>query len=467
MATQFPANGTLDKKYVSLLDSELDKREIDQYLGDAFKNNDFNSIMGLETRKETVTQRFWATRVTAKTDYLVDTTGATVSGSGTNTVTTSTSDLTALKFVRVGTILHSTNASNSGATSSFIVQTISTVSSRAQIVMKSVSGTPVVSAGDKFIVGGIIGGEKSGTPTPLRSGLIKYTNQYSIIIDSEEISDVEKANKVEFTFKGQDSFSPLALDECLSRVKNSVNKEFIFGNMSSTTFADASPFLTDLNTANGGGGGAQQTSRGLYSYIQSYGVVGKAVGSGSSGSPVPNGTFVKADLNAMISSLVSQRADMKQLVVGSTASMMAVSDYAKNLNSSGATSVRLNIAGKELDCDVIKIIEGGFELNLAVLPILNNDTHQYHLAAKSIMCMPFDGKAQVQGGGVKPAMCLKYVKAVSPKGLGSDMISEAQEGTQAPTTPSGTINMWRTKYETKQGLDVKVPTQLYAMQILS
>lgn len=456
--------GTTTKKFISGLSPEINKREIDPLIGDVFRNNDFNSIIGLESRREAITQIYWRTRVNTKTDYIFDTTGGTISNSGTNTITAQSTNLDAVTYTRKSQIVYFPNGAQG------VVQSVATVSSKCQIVIKVVSGTTTCTAGDKLTLGGILGGEKSGAPTPLTEGLTDYTNKYMIMTEATEMTDVELANRVELTINGEDRYFPLQYMTTLSKLKNNTNKQFILGDISDTAFDDNSPFLTDPNTTyDGGGGGAQQSSRGLYNWIKTYGVQLQAVGSGSSGSPVPNGVIVKADIDNICDSLTAQRASNEQLVLGSDKVIRGFSQYFKNLGSSGVNSVRLNLGNddKELDINVDKVTWGVKELNFARLPILDNDVVSVHNAGKVAYVVPKNHRVEVMGGGYKPAMAMKYVRQTPMRGLGDELIKETQYGANAPVTPSGTASFFGTKFETKVGFDFKCPSQALTIQVIA
>lgn len=460
-------SGVINKNYVSVyadVFGQMDKREIDPRIADAYRDDDFNSILNIGARKEVITQEYWRTAINVKTDYAFDTTGATVTGTGTATITTSTADLEADKYATLGKRIHfSTGALG-------FVQSKSTIGggTRIQIVVKIVNGTSTHVAGEKLTMSGIVGGESSGSSVPTNTGIQSYTNKYGIINKSFKITDVEKAQKIEFTYQGKDQWFYLKFAEFKKTFANEMNRSLIFDDMSTSSFSDTSPAFTDPNTSyDGSGGGAIQTSRGLYMWIKLYGSQLYATGSGSSGSPVPNRVITYADVQKITDKLTVQRASDKQLCVGSRAAKGAFSTWAKNLGSSGMTSGRLNVEGKELDLITDTINVEGYELNFSTMGILDNDTVSGHPASKNLFVMPKEGMVETVDKGMKPALGMKYVVNPLKNGLGNEVITEIQSGAFAPVTPSGPGKFFNTDLSCKIGLDCRVPSQMLMMQVLA
>jgi hypothetical protein len=215
--------------------------------------------------------------------------------------------------------------------------------------------------------------------------------------------------------------------------------------MSSTSFADTTPFLTDANTSNGNGGGAVQTTRGIHKYIELY---GNTIVDGTAG------TFGKADLDNAVSTLIASRAPKEQLVFGSSASRAAIDTYYKNLGSAGVTSVRLVVDGKELDLNVDKVSYAGFQFNYMTMPIQDHPVmFSQTVINSSVYYLPYNLKVPVQGGGFDAAVAVRYIPSQTKYGNG--MIDEIHTGALAWNgIPNGDFMNATTSWTTKQGLEV-------------
>jgi hypothetical protein len=284
------SQGILNKQYVSSLDSFLDTREINKLVTDIQNEDNLTDILNLASRKKPIAtgQPFYNTYVNDKLFFLLDTTGGTVNGSGTVSVnftcTAATSGL-----VRKDDILLAPTG-----VISVIVTNVVTASGIDTVYVKSVSGANItLTAGDKLSVYSVAVGENSTSQANLRFGQTRYFNKYQIFREISIVTDVQTAATVETTYNGQPYFAVKDHLEKQVKLKGDINAAFIAGDMSSTSFADASPFLVDANSSNGNGGGAVQTTRGLHKYNDLY---GNTIVDGTLG------TFQKADLDCSFSS---------------------------------------------------------------------------------------------------------------------------------------------------------------------
>lgn len=458
--------GTINKSYVSLLDTDMDVRDINSPIVDAFKNKQFNSIVALDTRRNAVpqTQIYYKRAVNANLDYKFQVAGVT-SGSGTGTIVVTTTDTDAVKRVRKGAPVYFTDGQEG------LVQiTPTNASGTVTVTIKTVNGNLTASTNDYLAVGGsVIGGEQSGRPDGIYTPFTTFTNRMAILTDAETITDVENYQKIRFTYKGQDSFMPMAFAQCYERFQNSMNQEMVFGKISTTSFSDASPALVDPNTSYGGGGGGQQTSNGLYHWIKLYGKTIKAIGSGSAGSEVPNGTIIGDDIANIVDTLLSARADTEQFVFGGVKSLSPFDEYFKNLGSSGVTSVRLVVDGKELDTTIDQVTVRGFQLNFTPLGILDNPTFASHPMYKSVAFVPKSKMVPVEGGGMAPALSMRYYKNVQKYGgklSGNEYVTEFHDGGMSPVNPTGTTSNIVVKYQAGFSLDNACPHNQVLMQVI-
>jgi len=436
------SQGILNKQYVSSLDSFLDTREINKLVTDVQNEDNLTDILQLASRKKPIAtgQPFYNTYVNDKLFFLLDTTGGTVNGSGSVSVNFTCTAATSGLVRKDDIVLAPTGVI------SCIVTNVISASGIDTVYVKSVSGANItLTAGQKLSVYSVAVGENSVSQSNLRFGLTRYFNKYQIFREISIVTDVQTAATIETTFNGQPYFAVKDHLEKQIKLKGDINAAFIAGDMSSTSFADTTPFLTDANTSNGNGGGAVQTTRGIHKYIELY---GNTIVDGTAG------TFGKADLDNAVSTLIASRAPKEQLVFGSSASRSAIDTYYKNLGSAGVTSVRLVVDGKELDLNVDKVSYAGFQFNYMTMPIQDHPVmFSQTVINSSVYYLPYNLKVPVQGGGFDAAVAVRYIPSQTKYGNG--MIDEIHTGALAWNgIPNGDFMNATTSWTTKQGLEV-------------
>lgn len=444
----------INKTYVSSLDPLLDTREINKKVTDIYNEDELSDILGYGDKKMPTKQPIYYTLYDDPLVKYVDTTSSTVGGSGGAQITL-TSVLAAFSgYTRVNDLVMFTNNMVG------IVYSVVPSSGRDTIVIKSVSGGNLTCvAGDKVSLFSRAVGENSTTGTNIRYGVSKTTNKYQIFDSICRITDVQNASTVEVTFQGQDRWFFKDQWEKRVKLKSDINAAFFGGQMSNTTYSDTNPALVDPVTSADGlsGGGAIQTTRGINQYIYLY------------GTSLVNGTlnlYQKANLDDVIANLIAVRAPREYLVCGSTLAKTTVDTYYKNLGSSGVTSVRMVVGGRELDMTVDKVTYGKFTLNYAVMPILDHPvTFGYSLIPKCLFYIPYNNKVKVEGGGSDDQVRVRYVPRQAP--YGDDMINEIHYGAYSPINPNGTGAFIGIDHRTAQGLEVLAPQHLISQQVLS
>lgn len=450
--------GIINKNYISALDPSLDVRAIDHQVYDIWREDSFTDIMSIGDRKEPVTQPFYVSFTNNQLFYRGQVNSVT-SGSGSGTVVV-VMKAAGSGLARKGVVCYFANGASG------IVTALSTSASIDTLTIATDSENITVVGNDYVNFGGVLVGERSISPTNARYGYTKYSNKIGIFSEVCQISNVQAAGKLEAEVDGQDSVIFKDHLDKLRLLKGAMNMEFIMGRISSTSFSDSSPALVDPTSDTFGGGGALQRGRGLYQYITTFGTALSAVGSGSSGSPVPNGTITLADFDTMSDALIAARAPKEQLVVSSSAVKRSIDKLVKQLNSSGITSVRLNVGGKELDAQVDKFSYSGFDYNFTTLGVLDHQNVTGTVVGKSLMSLPLDFKVPVytEGKGVsdKPAIGLRYIKSGSIHG--NELIGETYTGALAPY-PNGSVQEFRTIWTAMASLEFKAPSFGVSMQV--
>ena len=168
-----------------------------------------------------------------------------------------------------------------------------------------------------------------------------------------------------------------------------------------------------------------------------------------------------------VATLIANRAPKEQLVFGSSIARSAIDTYLKNLGSSGVTSVRLMVDGKELDLQVDKLSYAGFEFNYMTMPIMNHPVmFQQTVINKSLYYVPYNLKVPVLGGGFDAAIAVRYIPSQTK--FGNGMIDEIHTGALAWNgMPNGDQMNATCSWTTKQGLEVLGASFLLRQQVLS
>jgi hypothetical protein len=445
--------GTITKSYVSALDPMLDTREINKLITDVYNEDELSDILGLAGRKQPTKQPVYYTFYDDPLIKFVDTTDASVSGSGSTQVTTAVTAATS-GYARKGDLVMCTN-NNVG-----IIYSISTSSGVDTLVIKSPSGANLtVTAGDKLSLFSRAVGENSYTPANIRYGLSKQTNKYQIFRETSRITDVQSASTIEVEFQGQPKYIFKDHWEKKVKMKSDINAAFWGGDMSVTSYSDANPILTDNNASADGlsGNGAVQTTRGINKYVELYGT---SLVNGTLG------TYSKANLDDLVANLIAIRAPREYLACSSTLAKTTTDTYFKSLGSSGVTSVRMVVNGKELDMEVDKVRYGKFTFNFTVMPILDHPvTFGYSKIPKCIYFLPYNNKVKVEGGGSDDQIRVRYVARQTP--FGDDMTNEVHYGALNVVNPNGEGMFNGTDWVTAQGLEVLAPQHLIKQQVIA
>lgn len=450
--------GPITAAYVSSVDSMLNTREILKQVSDIQNETGLIELMVDLGRTLPVSQPVYYNFVNEPIFKLIDTTGATVTNSGTRTVTIAGITAATSGYNRINDMVILPSTGNNVG----LITAVSTSSGQDTIVVKGVSGvTLTITAGDKLPSFSIAVGERSDTPLNLRYGLTKYFNKVQIQRETSQITDVENALTLEVTFNGQNKIIVKDHFEKTIKMKGNLNAAFWGSDVSDTTFTDASPALVDNNApTNGGGGGPVQTTRGVDKYITSYGQVTAASSLG---------TIAIGDINTMLDALTAARAPKQYLVTGPMDARRAIDVYLQNLNNSGLTSIRMDVGvggNKKINTQVTTYSYSNYELNFGDMPILDHPIlFQGTLIKKSMYFLPLNGTVKVQGGGNMPNMQIRYFPKQTK--YGNDMINEIPSGAFNPIHPSGTVSEWRTDWQTTQGIEVLGAQWFGRMRVIS
>jgi hypothetical protein len=441
----------IKKSYVSALSNFIDTREINKQVADIANEDALTDILDFGDRKMPITtgQPVYHTFTNETLFKIGDTTGASVSGSGTTSVTTAFTAATS-GYTQAGDLVIFPTGGIVG-----YVYSVVTSSGIDTVVIKSVSGANITStAGDKLSLFSNAYGERADAPQNVAYGVTDFFNKYQIFSITSQITDVQNAATIEVEFEGQNKYIVKDHIDKAIKIKGSINGAFWGGDMSTTTFSDTNPTLTDQNiVSGGGGGGAVQTTRGVNKYIELYGTT------------LNPGNVSFGAIDDALDNLIAKRAPKDQLVVGSSKANRVYDVFLKNLGSSGVNSVRLIVDGNEVDFTVDKFTYGGFNINKALMPILDHPTMFAFVPAikNSMYWLPYDKRVKIYGGGYDPALRVRYVP--NQNKWGNELIGEAHGGALSPVNPTGFVQEWKMVMTSMQGLEFIAPQFALRQQV--
>lgn len=404
-------------------------------------------ILGLAGAYEAVTQPNFHHFVESKNSILLDTTGATIVGSGSATTLTGVTLTAATSgYARKGLkVLHP----NGGVSQ---VTAISTASGQDTLTLKSVNASNLtLVAGNKLSPIHVMVGEKSDAPSSLKQDMTKIYNLIEYSRETHESTDVEISSDIEVEIEGKNYIWNRDIANAFMRFKGGLNANLIVSKISAKAFEDTSSPLADpIN------GGNQQSQRGFNEYITTYGITDTIA---------TPGTLVLADLEDMFNLITAARGPQSYTGYCSNAVAMKYSIFLKGLNSSGVTSGRLSLDGKEIDYNADKVTFGKYSLQFAGLPIFDHDVVASQTDIVKSMYWVADSKVNTSTG-MKPRLSMRYVKTIQP-GFGNEIWEEWDTGSLARGGAVGSVRSRQTHWHTAQGLQFLGANQCAKQIVLS
>ena len=325
-----------------------------------------------------------------------------------------------------------------------------------QINIVSVDSTALGLADtQKLSVVGDASGEGSVGPVAFRNGVSNYENKIQIMKEAYEIEDIAAGSQIEFEFNGQPYYFLKGSHDALMKFKHLIAFNMITSRMSTTSFGDASPSLTDAQ------GKAIQTTMGLDQYVTTYGINDPSV------------TVNTAYFASLKRDFVRSRCGNDYLLLAPTEWRIALTNMFTGLNSALSTNVRQNVnltsLGQTYDFDVTAFNFYGINYQIKELKSLDHaEVFNFTGSAgyeKTAYFVPND-QINVQGGGSKYRMGIRYMDLnVLPGQYGNGKIREIHTGGLAPT-PTSDESVFRITFEKRCGLDIYGPHH-FAKGVLS
>lgn len=432
------AIGGLNKSYVSSINF-LDQREIlNKVLDITNEESSFLDIMELTGRSTPTAVPQYHHFVNEELYVL----GTVASGGATAAVSlTLTIDATAYGSVNAGELVLLPSGK---------VGYIVSKGSSNTIVVKSVDGTNIsVADGKQVSFFSNAAGEGSLSPNSKKWGVTKYANQVQTFKSKFDITDIQKASKVEVEFQGKPFYMYKGQHESLMKFRGDISAALMFGRMSATQFSDANPALVDAE------GKAVQTTMGLDQYATTYGI---------NQDVATAGTVALADIQTLTQTLNKARAPQEYFLFVGTTQNILLDNLFNNLGNSALLSqgARFQVAGKtlELGIDTFKIY--GRTYHKKYLPLLDHkgiinfaDAYNAKDAAYGVPAT----KIKTNDGQVLDRIGVRYMA-----GDGTDLkYREILLGGLAPV-PTNERSVLEIHYQSTQGLEVLGANQIFKLK---
>lgn len=423
-----PQVGSITKQYVSSIDF-LDQREIlNKVLDITNEEYSFMDIMELMGRSKPTSVPEYHHFVNEEM-YVLGTVSA-VTGSGTALVT-ATIDATAFANVNVGELVLFPAGS---------VGYVTGKPSANNITIRSVDGTNLtLVATNKISFFSNAAGEGSLSPAAKRWGITKYANQVQIFKQKFEVTDVQKASKVEVDFQGKPYYMYKGQHDSLMKFRDDIAAALIFGRKSTTQFSSTSPTLVDAESK------PVQTTMGLDQYITTL---------GSDLSLLTAGSLALADIKALIQLLNRNRSPKEYFLFVGTTQNIYWDDVFNNLGNSAILSqgARFQIEGRDIELGIDKIKIYGTTFYKKHLPILDhkniiNFTGGYN-AKDAAYGVPYT-KVKTIDGGMEDRLQVRYML----EGNTDFKYREILLGGLAPV-PTNERSVLEVHYSSIQGLEM-------------
>lgn len=432
-----PSIGGINKSYVSST-AFLDQREIlNKVLDVTNEEMSFLDIMEL-TGRSTPTSVPEYHHFVNEEMYVKAT--VTSGGATPGDTLTLVIDSTAYAYVNVGELVLFPSGK---------VGIVTTKTGPASIVVKNVDSAD----GDLDVInGGTIAffsnaaGEGSLSPAAKRWGLTKYANQVQIFKQKFEVTDIQKASKVEVEFQGKPFYMYKGQHESLMKFRYDVSAALFFSRKSATKFSDASPALTDAE------GKPIQTTMGVDQYVTS---MGKNI--------AVTGTVDLDEIKLITQELNKDRCPQEYFLFVGTEKNIAFDNLFNNLGNTALLSqgARFQIAGSslELGIDTVKIY--GRTYYKKFLPLLDhknivNFTGGYN-AATAAYGIPAS-KIKTNDGQMVDRMGVRYMA----EGSTDFKYREILLGGLAPV-PTNERSVLEIHYESIQGLEILGASQTFKL----
>lgn len=425
--------GTLNEAAISAV-AYLNQREIDPNVVDVANEQQFSDLFRLFNREVKVEtgQANYHTWVNDDLFYL-----QTVGLVSTNIAQTVVFAIGGTGFVRQYDVIHFVNGKIGQ------VRSISTTSGIDTLTVKAVNGdTLTVTAADLVAVPFNGVEEGSSEIANINYSVVKYYNLIQAFRERDSITDIAAAGKTETMISGSPYFYVYQQLKKAMLMKSKISNAFLVGR-----FSTNSDFGTAGSALTGSNGRPIQFTRGLNEYVETYGILRDVA---------TPGTVVLSDYGNLNDSFNAAKAPSEHFGVGGDKAMRPIYDCLKNLGSSGVTSVRMMVDGRQVDFNVDQWKYGSHTYNLMPMKSFDHPQLINFVGAGSIRKYVYwipTGMTGVVGGGSAPYIRSRYIPQQMKKNYGTEVIGEGYNGLLAPD-PSGSDAVWDTIWLSYQGLEM-------------
>lgn len=420
--------GIVTKKYISST-AFLDQREIlNKILDITNEEASFLDVMEMTNRSQPTAVPQYSHFVNEEL-YVLGTVSA-VTGS-TTTAVTATIDATAAAYVNEGEEVLFNDAK---------VGYVYSVSGNNIVVHSVDASTLTVATGDKISFFSNAAGEGSLSPDAKRWGQSRLYNQVQSFKAQYEITDIQKASKVEVDYQGKPFILYKGQHESFVKFRADVSNALWFSRMSTTTFGDTSPSLVDAE------GNPVQTTGGLNQIVSTYGI---------NQSVLTSGEVNLDDIADLIQTMNANRCPDQYMLFVGTEKNIQFDNLFSSLGNSAILSqaARFDVGGKNLDLGFDSVRIYGRTFHKKYLPIIDQKNVINFVGGPSSIYnaayMAPATKVKTVDGAMLDRLGIRYMDA----GNGTGLYRETTLGGLAPV-PTNERSVLEIHYSSIQGLQV-------------
>lgn len=443
-----PSIGTLNATYLSAFPM-LAKRDFDKYLYNPANSVNLASLLvqlgrvrGFKPSIEESDSWRYFTWTRSNVMSLIDTTGATITGSGSTTVTVAMASALLSGFVRRNYQLRL------GSQTAF-VQSVTRLNGVATMVIKSVNGNNLtLVAGTKIPV---VGNAFSDGAKPAENVVYDLSNNENFIQtfrEHDEWTNGIGRQRIEVEVAGQPYYTFISHLQKAEALMCQISNALIAGNKTTNGIDNTALPLADFENKK------VQTTSGIDEIVRTRGITSDAT---------TPGVWTLDDIADLEDAIVAAYGPDDYFALASTKSRRPIAYYGKNLTGTGGlTQVRMGVNGREIDMMVEKItLPGGKSLEIIKLPIMDDPAGIGATDISNYMYLLPKGNTTTKDSGVQPRLSLRTMKqyAINGNGMltntGMYPVRETHTGGLAPYPTNGEL-IWNTDWDCELGLDLLV-----------
>ncbi len=434
-------SNTVTKKYVSALTlansaGSIDFRQIyRKVLNVTNEEFSFLDVLELQNKKERTDSPYYhsGANVEIRQIETINSVPTVVTASPQGVISFDILNTSGNEKIRIGDIVMFASQYTGLVTNKTVASNVVTLTVKA--VVSTVTAANLAAANtQKIAVITNASGEGSGSRENLRWGLTTKYNQVTKFKDNYTISDVEKANRIEFEYNGQPRYINKTEMEALMNFRGQISFGLLFEEMSAPNWQASSPTLVDS------AGNPIQTTKGLRQYCKTEGINLTGV--------TINATHYATLARQFAAARTPSEFQIYQGVEGAIAHDNYASTIAANLLS---TQAQLMVDGKEISLGLKKIEQYGYTYTLMRMPMLDHKGVTNFTGGaglhKEIYYIPA-GKIKTVDGTLVDRIRCRYMPMED-----GGMIFETEHGRLSPNR-NGEEDVFKKVYSANMGLEI-------------